>query len=121
MFEFLPENFTKDIFQAFLPMKATDCLAYRTSLIFGLGKNRPCFLLHGIVQLQDNMKPPLFAAVIFAHPITARFVFGILQITIPFSLISELCRNLPFYPIRFLTGNPARRCVVCFSWPAPSS
>ena len=41
MFEFLLKNFTESIFQAFLPMKAANCLADCTGLIFGRGKNQP--------------------------------------------------------------------------------
>ena len=98
MFQFLPENFTEGIFQASLSVKATNCFAYCAGLIFGLGKNRPCFLLHGIVQRQNNVKPTLLTAAFSAHSAVAGFDFCTLQITIPFNLIFKLLPQFAVLP-----------------------
>ena len=98
MFEFLSENFAKGILQIFLLMKAANCLAYRTCLVFGRGKNRPCFLLYRIVQRQNNMEPPLFSAAHSTHLVRFGFAFYVLQITIPFSLIFELVPRFAVLP-----------------------
>ena len=79
-------------------MKAANRFAYRTGLVFGRGKNRPCFLLHRIVQRQNNMEPPPFSAARSTHLVRFGFAFYVLQITIPFSLIFELAPQFAVLP-----------------------